>query len=188
MTPPVAIILIQSAPYLMSRRTAGPTSSTLSAMFGRRGSAWSGASTSASPCPPLSERKFPAETIRGPSNDSLVDQVTERQLTVAQIGFARVPQRSEAVRDPYLQVVIPPAAPSAEDICRPAVGDSSLRFPRMCAWQSMNPGSSVTSPRSITCAPAGTAPEIARTRSPSMTITGFACICPERTSRRNAPL
>ena len=54
-TPPVAISLIQSAPYLRSRRTAGPICSTLSAMLGwRREPIWddgkkSGGSQSPSP-------------------------------------------------------------------------------------------------------------------------------------------
>src|SRR5260221_2220573 len=51
---------------------------------------------------------------------------------------------------------------------------------------SIRPGSSVTSPRSMDCAPSGTLSVMAEMRSPSTTTTAFGLIVPLRTSSTRA--
>ena len=99
MTPPVAMSLIQSAPYLMSRRTTWAMSSTVSATF-RRGEVHVGRKGSAVTVASGKRDTATGGGDAGAEDDSALDGIAQGELRIVGGAFARVTERSKSVIEP----------------------------------------------------------------------------------------
>ena len=190
-TPPEAMNLITVAPYLICQRTAarhssGPLQTPFStpAVGTREGgngvwSAW----------PPREPMALTAKIIRGPGT--------------APLSMASCRPRSRKSPEPRSRIEVKPASSVrraySAAYCACSVGQRRIesivsRYQLLVAWKvtcvcaSIRPGSSVESPRSITCAPAGASPPTCAILSPSVTTRPGWTTVPLRASNIRAAL
>ena len=178
---------MKSAPPCRIRRTASRTSSAEFASPNRssRGTTTSGARPVIAPPPLVTVTYAPAHDILGPTTSPA--SMASRSATSTN---ARKVPTSRTVVNPAMRVshafrtpLIASCAPVRSR--RRAYVPLSIS-PMRWAWQSMSPGSTVCSERSIIRAPADAGPPPARTsriRSPSITISWSTSTSPATTSR-----
>src|SRR6267143_629575 len=188
-TPPDGMNLTTLAPYLICQRTAarhssGPLQTPRSTSAG--GTRWGG-NGSRSAWPPREPIAYRETNMRGPGTAPLSMALRNpRSRKSAEPRSRTVVNPASSVRRAYSAAYCACSAGQRRRISivsRYQLGPASKE---RWVWASIRPGSKVTSPRSITCAPAGGAPPTREMRLPSTTTSAGCTTAPVRASNIRA--